>query len=602
LLLSQRKAISDALSQTASEWIPRTLSFKTLSDRLADLLIRDNKKNWLAISVVVFLILSPVIFLGTLTYLKTHKDSTAFALAQRQAIAYLAAATLREKLDRLIDLSASLASRVRFRKLISEGKWHEAVEILSSVPKDFPFIDRVFLAGLDGTLWADTPALPNVRGKNFADRDWYRGVSQDWKPYVSEVYRRAAEPRYNVVAIAAPIKAEDGDLVGILVLQVKLDFLLEWTNAITVGPNGFVVIIDKRGKIAAHPKFPPQGELIDYSEVPAAQKLLGGTHGVELLFNPFARQEQVVAYQPVSGYGWGAIVEQSTADVFAVRDESFNRLLAAYALIGFFSCVLAYLIIRFVTDRRQAENEIQNLNRDLTQRSLEAEAANKELEAFSYSVSHDLRAPLRAIDGFSRILLDEHALSLSAEERRLLSLVRENALNMGQLIDDLLAFSRLSRQPLKKQNVGMGSLARQVYEELKTQQNGRRVEISFADLPDCQGDPTLLKQVFVNLLSNALKYTRKCDLTRIELGCDRESGEAAFFIKDNGAGFDMRYADKLFRVFQRLHRAEDYEGTGVGLAIVQRVIHRHGGRVWAQGELNKGATFYFTVGAVNESK
>jgi PAS domain S-box-containing protein len=693
------------------------LNFKTLSDRLADLLIRDDKKNWLGISAIFFVILSPVIFLAALTYLRTHHDSTAFALSQKQAIAYLAAVTLKEKLDRLVDLSVSLASRVRFRKLVSEGKWDEAVEILSSLPQDFPFIDRLVLAGLDGTLWSDTPALPNARGKNFAGRDWYRGVSQSWKPYVSEVYQRAAEPRYNVVAIAAPIKTEHGDLAGILVLQVKLDFLLEWTKAITVGPNGIVVIIDKRGNIAAHPKFPPQGELVDYSRVPAVQKLLRGAVGVEVLSNPIEREEQVFAYQPVAGYGWGAIVQQPTLTAFAVRDSGLRRILVAYGFILLLNCGLASLILstllrlkqaekvlrgseerfrgiaeaapdaiisadgggnityfnhgaermfgyggsevtgqpltllmperlrhahqeglkrflstgkgdvigktvelvgtrrdgnefplelslsswkidegvfftailRDVTERKRAEEEVRKVNAQL-------EAANQELEAFSYSVSHDLRAPLRAIDGFSRILLDEHAPDLSEEEQRLLKLVRENAVNMGQLIDDLLAFSRLGRQPLKKENIATVELARQVYDELKTQQNGRQIEVSFADLPECQGDPRLLKQVFVNLLSNALKYTRKLEVTRIELGCDRSKGETAFFVKDNGVGFDMRYAHKLFGVFQRLHRSEEYEGTGVGLAIVQRVIHRHGGRVWAEGELNKGATFYFSLG------
>src|SRR5438128_10605715 len=167
--------------------------FKTFSDQLANFLIKDNKENRLAISAVFLVILSPVIFLATVTYLRTRQDSTAFALSQRQAIAYLAATTLKEKLDRLVDISISLASRVRFRQLVSEGKWDEAVQVLSGVPKDFPFVDRLFLSGLDGTLMADTPALPDVRGKNFASRDWYQGISKDWKPYVSEVYQRAAE-------------------------------------------------------------------------------------------------------------------------------------------------------------------------------------------------------------------------------------------------------------------------------------------------------------------------------------------------------------------------------------------------------------------------
>src|SRR5213594_1329679 len=263
--------------------------FKTFSDRLGVLLVKDGRKNWLAMSAIFFFILSPVLLMAIFSYWKTRQDLTSFALSQRQAIAYLAATTLKEKLDRLVDISVSLASRVRFRQLVSESKWDEAVQILSGVPKDFPFVDRVFLSGLDGTLMADIPALPNVRGKNFANRDWYQGISKDWKPYVSEVYQRAAEPRHNVVAIAAPIKAEDGSVVGILALQVKLNFLLEWTKNIEVGPDGFVVIVDKRGKVAAHPKFAPQGEIVDYSTVPAVQKLLRGGHGVELLSNPIER-------------------------------------------------------------------------------------------------------------------------------------------------------------------------------------------------------------------------------------------------------------------------------------------------------------------------
>jgi PAS domain S-box-containing protein len=269
-------------------------------------------------------------------------------------------------------------------------------------------------------------------------------------------------------------------------------------------------------------------------------------------------------------------------------------------------------IFRDITELKRAEEAITKLNQDLQRRAAELEAANKELESFSYSVSHDLRAPLRAIDGFSRILMEDFAPQLPDEAKRYLDLVRKNTQQMGTLIDELLSFSRLGRQPLKKETVSPLVLLSRALEQLNAEQAGRQIELLTGDLPVCLADPTLLTQVFVNLLSNALKFTRRREVAKVEIGalpiadCGLQIADSIkseisnlqspiYFVRDNGVGFDMRYADKLFGVFQRLHRAEEYEGTGVGLAIVQRIIHRHGGRVWAEAEVEKGATFYFTL-------
>jgi two-component system sensor histidine kinase/response regulator len=264
-----------------------------------------------------------------------------------------------------------------------------------------------------------------------------------------------------------------------------------------------------------------------------------------------------------------------------------------------------YLTKPFQMQELQARVEthlnLRHLQVELEETNAQLGAANSELESFSYCVSHDLRAPLRAIDGFSRILLEDYGTPLPDEAKFYLNMVRKNTRDMGQLVDDLLTFSRLGRQPLAKQTVDPGKIVALCLEEMQKEQEGRHLEIVIDDLPICQADPNLLKQVWTNLISNALKYTRKRELVRIEIGCRTEprspgpGTEEVYFVKDNGAGFDMKFAHNLFGVFHRLHRAADYEGTGVGLAIVQRIIARHGGRVWGEAQLNQGATFSFTL-------
>jgi len=230
-------------------------------------------------------------------------------------------------------------------------------------------------------------------------------------------------------------------------------------------------------------------------------------------------------------------------------------------------------------------------------RTTELEEANQELESFSYSVSHDLRWPLRAIDGYSRILLDEYGSRLDPKAQRYLNSMRTSTQQMDRLVEDLLAFSRLGRQPLKKQPIDVPELVRLSVGELESQTEGRSVDITVGTLATASADPTLLKQVFANLLHNAVKFTRARPHAKIHVGYQEQGpgGIGVYYVADNGIGFDMKYVDKAFAVFQRLHRPEEYEGTGVGLAIVQRIVSRHGGRVWAEAEVDKGATFYFTL-------
>ena len=249
--------------------------------------------------------------------------------------------------------------------------------------------------------------------------------------------------------------------------------------------------------------------------------------------------------------------------------------------------------------RERAQQALRTLNAELEQRvrdrTAQLEVANKELETFSYSVSHDLRAPLRAIHGFVRILSEDYTARLDDEGRRVLGTIYSEAERMGQLIDDLLSFSRMSRQHVESEPIDMTALAQAAFDGCAAHAPGRRLEFKAQPLPPAQGDGALLRQVFVNLFSNAIKYTRPRPVAEIEIGGREEGPENLYYVRDNGVGFDMKYAGKLFGVFQRLHTEDEFEGTGVGLALVQRVIRRHGGRVWAEAKLNEGSTFYFTI-------
>lgn len=296
----------------------------------------------------------------------------------------------------------------------------------------------------------------------------------------------------------------------------------------------------------------------------------------------------------VRGEAIGALTVQSSIEA-AFSQEDIAVLQVVTDLVA-----IAIQNARFHT---QLSGHAEELEHRVSERTAQLEATNRELEAFSYSVSHDLRTPLRAINGYSSILLEEFSEEFSPAARNFQEKIRHNAIRMGELVDGLLAFSRLGRKKIQKSEVNLTLLVNELLEELAPEISSRHILVRRADLPPCEADPLLIKQVFTNLLNNAIKFTRNQPAPQIEIGFQDTDRGQAYFVRDNGAGFDMQYVDRLFGVFQRLHRDDEFEGTGVGLAIIQRIIHRHGGDVWAQAELDKGATFFFTLSgmAVDES-
>jgi signal transduction histidine kinase len=558
--------------------------------------LRDRKYwLWFAAAALAF---AAVIAVAVGSYRAIDEELTQVVLSRRSSVAYLAATTLAEKFDRLTDVGTALATRVRFRELVIAGKWNEAIPILKAVPQDFPFIDRVQLLEPRGTLMADIPAS-NARGGNFARSEWYGGVSGGWRPYVSAVYLRAETPQVEVFAVAIPISGKDTDVAGILLLELRLDRFFDWVERIEWPRGETIFIVDRAGKLAFHPARPSQRELVDFSEAPGVARALAGRAGVERAYSRLNKEEVIAAYMPVGTHGWGVVAQQPVRMAFEQKNLLLGLLRVAYALAALLLLMAVYVATRVAGERQRVKEEAvikTRLEDRVAERTAQLEAARRELEAFSYSIAHDLRTPLRAIDGFSRILVDEFSGALPAEAQRQIAVVRGNAQRMGRLIDDLLGFVQLTRQPLKRCAVDMPALVRTCLDELSEERQSRAVSVTVAELPGAEADPALLKRVWLNLISNALKYTRKQPDASVQIGSRREGKELAYYVSDNGVGFDMEYVDKLFGVFQRLHRAEDYEGTGVGLAIVAHIVQRHGGRVWTHAEPGRGATFYFTLG------
>ncbi len=468
-------------------------------------------------------------------------------------------------------------------------------------------------------------------------------------PYVQNIYYSFALQGAAMTA-SAPLRAANGELLGVLAARLNLDEMTKVINRRSgLHTTDDFFLVTAANLFASQPRFISDPAVLQRGiYTPAVKQCLTRTSGT-IAANDYRGEPVLAVYRWLEDAQLCLITKLDQAEAFApVRDLTATLLVVTLVVLGAASA-LSIIVARTLTQpilalqtsaaklargdlsARAPENARDELgalahefnvmaaaiaekDARLQERAAQLEFANKELEAFTYSVSHDLRAPLRAITGFARILLDDYAPQLESETARYLHLIAKNTQQMGRLVDDLLAFSRLGRHALKKETVQPEKIVRRVLADLQSEQENRALEINISVLAPCQADPALLKQVWMNLIANALKFTRTRAPARIEIGTlskqdaetrrpeDPENPRVAaslrppvYFIRDNGVGFDMQYAHKLFGVFQRLHRADEFEGTGVGLAIVQRVIHRHGGRVWAESEPEKGATFYFTL-------
>jgi PAS domain S-box-containing protein len=366
----------------------------------------------------------------------------------------------------------------------------------------------------------------------------------------------------------------------------------ERTRSILETALDAIVVMDIEGVVQEWNRAAEQ--MFGYSRAQAVGKKLG-----DLIIPVYLREKHKLGLARYFVDGTGPMLNQRIETVAVRADGSEFPVELAITETKADGATTFTGYVSDITERKRAEEEIKQLNAELEQRvqkrTQQLELANKELEAFSYSVSHDLRAPLRHINGFVEILQSTAGPALAEESRGFLDTIAESARQMGKLIDDLLAFSRMGRTELRFAPIKLESVISETLRELRQESDGRDVRWDIGALPEVKGDPAMLRQVFINLLSNALKYTRTRATARIEIKATETAEEHIVSVRDNGVGFDNAYAHKLFGVFQRLHPVQEFEGTGIGLAIVRRVIARHGGRVWAEGVVDRGATFYVSL-------
>jgi signal transduction histidine kinase len=470
-----------------------------------------------------------------------------------------------------------------------------------------PEVDALRMADAAAKVVCGTDVIPGS-AVDIADRAYFIRLRDDAKAGL--VFSGPLQSRVNrkwVVFFARRLDRPDGRFAGVVYAPVALDQFISLFAGIDVGRRGSISLRDREGRILARYPVPADGGVIGRAlSVPQFLALAeaDGELAAYVSDRTVDGVERRFSVRRIPGQPLYIVVGRSTVDDLATwRDQAAKAgLLLVLFLVG--TLASSWLIYRgwqrqvaAADEVARAEEQVRRLNSELEQRvaerTAELEAANKELEEFSYSVSHDLRSPLRAIDGFGRILEEEYGPRLDDEGRRLVGIVAENARRMGLLIDGILAFLHLGRQPLRVLPVDMDALARDVFAELAPAD--RRIGFEVGNLPPARGDAGMLRRVLAELLSNAIRFSARDDQALIQVGGSDGEEQNSYYVRDNGIGFDMRYADKLFRVFERLHGDAQLEGTGIGLAMVKRIVHRHGGRVWAEGKIGEGATVYFTL-------
>lgn len=587
---------------------------KNFFDFLNRLPLRSGPTAWTGQFLLASAILIPILLTGALNYTTSYVNLTQAAMARREATAFLAATTLKEHFNRLNDVAQlALANRVEFYRLLKDFKWKEAAYLFHNLPQDLPFVDRILLADLNGVLAGEKERVAELYKSDVGFRPWYETLAREGRPYISDIYQTNGTSPRRVVAVAVPIRPSAKELSGVLILEVRVETLFKWAYEIDVGPSGFLYFVDRQGRVAAHPRYPQPDELPDFSAVPEVRKVLHGEAGVGVFLNPVEHEKQVVAYEPVPGFGWGAVAGQPAKEAFAVRDRLTRLILLIYGFILILGVSLTAFILYAFDVRRRSETALRKAHDELeikvrertreltsTQASLKEAVrklknSNEELEQFAFVASHDLQAPLHKIIMFGD-LLEESAQTSDEKKHDYLDRMRSAAKRMQELIVKLLELARVTTQAQPFEPVPLEGVLREVLSDFEARilELGAGVDIQ-GEWPTVTADKVQMRQLFGNLVSNGLKYQKKGSSPRVVVRGRVAEDRVEIEVEDNGIGFDEAQRERIFEPFKRLHTSEEYEGSGIGLATCQKIALRHGGSITARSTLGKGSVFTVTL-------
>ncbi|MDP3543021.1 MAG: response regulator [Elusimicrobiota bacterium] len=553
---------------------------------------RPGRPRLLLLSALSVLLIAPTFLIASFSVLRLRAELNELTLSRRLAMADLTAVMIHDRLDGLIDLGKSLASRVKFQQQISAGRWENAILLLRSVPRDFPYVAGLLLVDPGGREMAVYPKGGGFRRQDLSTREWYQSVSRRWEPYVSGAQPGTAARDAAVVTAAAPIKDDAGKILGILALEVRADVFTQWSSQVEVGAEEFVYFVDLHGRVLGRPASPARPGEPDAASQPVVRKALRGERGVMIHYDPIEKEDRIAAYAPIPGYGWGVIATQSAREGFAHRRKALREAMFVMGLLILMSALLTVAVVRAQIKAESALAEARDAALELARVKSD----------FLTNMSHEIRTPMHAVIGMTRLLLDT---PLTRRQREFAETVRGAGKALLGIIEEILVFSRIEagRLPLEETDFDLRKLAEETLQLFAESAGAKGLELSLfipGEAPTAlRGDPGRLRQILSNLLSNAIKFTEQGEVAASVAMLEEAGGRVRLRleVRDTGIGISPEIESRLFSAFSQADSSttRKYGGSGLGLAISKKLVELMGGRIDLRSKPGEGSVFAVTL-------